>query len=99
MDRGHRDALVAQLRELSAAGVGILLATHDSELAGGFAERVVLLGDGEIAADGSPEDLLARGWYFATETARVLDGADGVLDPAAGARLLRERLSLMAVAR
>ena len=99
MDRGHRDALVAQLQALSQAGSAVLVATHDSELAGAFAERVILLGNGEIAADGAPEDLLAGGWYFATETARVLDGARGALLPAAGAEVIRNRLSLMEVTR
>jgi energy-coupling factor transport system ATP-binding protein len=99
MDRGHRDALVSHLRELAAAGAAVLVATHDSELAGAFAERVVLLGDGEVAADGPAEELLTGGWYFATETARVLDGAGGALGPAAGAALIRNRLSLMEVTR
>ncbi len=99
MDRDHRDALVAQLHELAAAGAAVLVATHDSELAGAFAERVVLLGDGEVAADGTPEELLAGGWYFATETARVLDGAGGALRPSTGAELIRDRLSLMEVVR
>jgi len=99
MDRGHRDALVSQLRDLAAAGTAVLVATHDSELAGAFAERVVLLGDGEVAADGAPEELLAGGWYFATETARVLGGAGGALDPAAGAALIRDELSVMEMVR
>ena len=97
MDHRHRDDLVAQLHDLSRTGAAVLVATHDSELAAAFAERVVLLGDGEVAADGSPPELLAGGWYFATETARVLDGARGALRPAAGAALIRQRLSLTEV--
>ncbi len=99
MDRSHRDALVSQLRDLAAAGAAVLVATHDSELAGAFAERVVLLCDGEVAADGAPEELLAGGWYFATETARVLGGAGGALEPAAGAALIRDKLSVMEMVR
>jgi energy-coupling factor transport system ATP-binding protein len=51
-----------------------LIATHDVEFAASFAERVVLLGRGEVVADGSSSELLAGGWYFSTEVARVLDG-------------------------
>ena len=35
-----------------------------------------------------------QGWYFATETARILGGAGGALLPADGARLLRETTTL-----
>jgi hypothetical protein len=34
---------------------------------------------------------LAGGWYFATETARILGGAQGALLPEQGAQLLGER--------
>jgi energy-coupling factor transport system ATP-binding protein len=49
---------------------------------------VVLLGDGEVIADGAVAEVLSGGWYFATEVARVL-GLPGVISPARGADLLR----------
>ena len=88
MDRAHKDRLVATLSGLAAAGSAVVVATHDVELAAAVADRVVLLGDGEIVADGSPAMVLSGGWYFATETARVLGGAAGALQPHEGARLL-----------
>jgi energy-coupling factor transport system ATP-binding protein len=97
MDRARRDALAAELRALAARGAAAIVATHDAELAAAFATRVVLLGDGTVAADGPPGEVLAGGWYFSTETARVLGGAGGALRPEQGAALLRERLSLTEV--
>jgi energy-coupling factor transport system ATP-binding protein len=97
MDREHKDELVALLRQLSAAGSAVLVATHDPELAVGFAERVVLLGDGRPIADGPIGEVLAGGWYFATETARVLGGIAGALEPEAGAALLRRRMTVEAL--
>jgi energy-coupling factor transport system ATP-binding protein len=97
MDRARRDALAAELRALAARGAAAIVATHDAELAAAFATRVVLLGDGTVAADGPPGEVLAGGWYFSTETARILGGAGGVLGPEQGAALLRERLSLTEV--
>jgi hypothetical protein len=35
-----------------------------------------------VIADGSTAELLSGGWYFATETARVLGGHRGILTPA-----------------
>jgi energy-coupling factor transport system ATP-binding protein len=94
MDRAHREALAGQLRAAAAAGAAVVVATHDAELAAAFAQRVVLMGDGEVVADGPVGELLAGGWYFATETARVLGGAGAALDPEQGAELLRRRMSV-----
>ena len=41
----------------------------------------MLLADGRIVADSSPADLLAGGWYFATETARGSSAATAASSP------------------
>jgi energy-coupling factor transport system ATP-binding protein len=94
MDRAEKGDLASRLREHAAGGAAVLVATHDVEFAAALAERVVLLGDGVVVADGPATEVLSGGWYFATETARVLGGAGGVLLPEEGAALLRQRLSL-----
>ena len=88
MDRRRKDELAALLRELDAA---VLVATHDPEFVAAFAERVVLLGEGAVIADGSPGEILAGGTYFATETARILGGAGGALAPGRRDRTRRPR--------
>jgi energy-coupling factor transport system ATP-binding protein len=88
MDRAHRAELLAALERYAGAGAAVVVATHDAELAAAFAERVVLLGEGTVIADGPTRDILSGGWYFATETARVLGGAGKALLPADGAELL-----------
>jgi energy-coupling factor transport system ATP-binding protein len=88
MDRGHGARLAARLRKLAAGGVAVLVATHDAEFAAAWAERTVLLGDGRPVADAPTPEVLGGGWYFATQTARVLGGAGGALDPESGAALL-----------
>jgi energy-coupling factor transport system ATP-binding protein len=65
-----------------------VVATHDVEFASVFAERVLLLGQGELIADGPVAEVLSGGWYFATEVARIL-GAAGAISPERGAELLR----------
>jgi len=86
MDRARKDDLIALIDRL-AAGAAVVVATHDVEFASGFAERVVLLGDGVVIADGPAEEILSGGWYFATEVARVLD-LPGVVTPEQGAAAL-----------
>jgi len=87
MDRARKDDLVALIERLAAGGAGVVVATHDVEFAAVFAERVVLLGDGVVIADGPAADVLSGGWYFATEVARVLD-LPGVITPEQGAAAL-----------
>ncbi|HWA52662.1 MAG TPA: ATP-binding cassette domain-containing protein [Solirubrobacterales bacterium] len=88
MDRARKDDLATLIGELAARGAGLLVATHDVEFAALFAERVVLLGDGVVIADGPTAEVLSGGWYFATEVARVLD-LPGVITPEQGALALR----------
>jgi energy-coupling factor transporter ATP-binding protein EcfA2 len=88
MDRARKDDLVGLIEDLAARSAGVLVATHDVEFAAAFAERVVLLGDGVVIADGPAEEVLSGGWYFATEVARVLD-LPGVITPEQGATALR----------
>jgi len=90
MDRPHKDALVARISGLADAGATVVVATHDTEFAAAFADRVVLLGQGEVIADGAPDEVLGGGWHFSTEVARATDGA--ALLPADGAALLRAEL-------
>jgi energy-coupling factor transporter ATP-binding protein EcfA2 len=88
MDRGHGARLAARLRELAAGGAAVLVATHDAEFAAAWADRTILLGDGRPVADAPTAEVLGGGWYFATQTARVLGGAGGALLPEEGAALL-----------
>jgi len=85
MDRAARDELCVLLRSYEGA---VLLATHDPELAAEFAQRVVLLAEGAVIADGTPAAVLGGGIYFSTETARIRAGLDALDHLAANAALL-----------
>ncbi len=91
MDRLAKAELAAELRARAARGQAVIVATHDPEFACACATRAVLLAEGRVIADGPAAELLAGGWYFATETARILGGADGALAPEQGAALLARR--------
>jgi energy-coupling factor transporter ATP-binding protein EcfA2 len=91
MDREAKAALAAELRRRAGSGQAVIVATHDPEFAAACADRAVLLAEGRVIADGSAAELLAGGWYFSTETARILGGEGDALEPEAGARFLHER--------
>jgi energy-coupling factor transport system ATP-binding protein len=88
MDRSSRAALAAEIRRRAEAGQAVVVATHDPEFAAACARRAVLLADGRVIADAPVEELLSGGWYFATQTARILGGAAGALLPEQGAAVL-----------
>ncbi|MGI9021512.1 MAG: ABC transporter ATP-binding protein [Solirubrobacterales bacterium] len=92
MDRARKDELAERLGAIATQGSAVLVATHDVEFAARFATRAVLLGAGRAIADGPSGEVLAGGWYFATEVARILgDGAPTTAEE--GALLLRGRLA------
>jgi energy-coupling factor transport system ATP-binding protein len=98
MDREAKAELARDLRRRADEGQAVIVATHDPEFAASCAHRAVLLADGRVIADGSAAELLAGGWYFATETARILGGVGGALLPEDGAELLRASRVLEVVA-
>jgi energy-coupling factor transporter ATP-binding protein EcfA2 len=94
MDRVHQDELTTRIHELAGAGAAVMVATHDTEFSAAFADRIVLLGQGVVIADGPPAEVLGGGRHFSTQVARITDGA--ALLPDEGAALLRPPLSVEA---
>jgi energy-coupling factor transporter ATP-binding protein EcfA2 len=92
MDRAHKHALAARLERLARDGAAVVVATHDTEFAARFAQRVVLMGQGVVIADAPTGEVLSGGWQFATDTARILGEASGALTPEQGAELLQREL-------
>ena len=60
LDPGMRQQTYEVISERTADGTAVLLSTHDTLLADEFADRVLLLGAGELLADGSPAALAER---------------------------------------
>ncbi len=88
MDNARKRDLADRIGRLAAAGAAILVATHDVEFAARACRRCVLLGRGQVVADGPTGEVLSGGRYFTTETARVLGPEPGVVLPEQGAALL-----------
>jgi len=71
MDAASRAALELAVRSHAERGGAVVLATHDVELAARCATRVLVLGDGEVVAEGPARDVL-EGSLFAPQVLRVL---------------------------
>ena len=60
LDLAHQLALLAHFRTLAAGGLGVVLVLHDLAHAMNHADRVVVLDQGRVVADGAPEQALAQ---------------------------------------
>ena len=60
LDLAHQLTLLARLNELSEHGIGVILVLHDLAQAMNHADRVVVLDQGRVVADGSPEVALSE---------------------------------------
>ena len=72
LDYPAKQRLVETLRGLAAGGHGIVIATHDVELAAELADRIVVLADGEVVADGDATDVVVSSPIFAPQVSKVL---------------------------
>jgi energy-coupling factor transport system ATP-binding protein len=72
LDHPGKTALAAVLRDLAAGGTALAVATHDVEFAAVVADRVVVLAEGRVVADGSATDVLCDSPAFAPQVAKVL---------------------------
>jgi energy-coupling factor transport system ATP-binding protein len=72
LDYTAKRRLRTALRLLRAEGHGVVLATHDVELVAEVADRVVVLGDGDLVADGPTSEVIVASPAFAPQVAKVL---------------------------
>jgi iron complex transport system ATP-binding protein len=60
LDVAHEMAIFELLRDLGHAGRTVLIVTHNLNLAARYADRLVLLDGGTLAAEGTPAQVLTR---------------------------------------
>ena len=75
LDYAAKQTLVAIWRRWLAAGMGLLLVTHDVELVAQIAQRTLIISQGEIIAAGETADILAASPLFAPQIARLFPGS------------------------
>ncbi len=71
LDYAQKEALSAILLEQRRQGRAVLLATHDVELAARCADRVVLLGDGQVVVDGPTRQVMTGSLIFASQVNKL----------------------------
>jgi len=66
LDPARRGELGETLRKLTAGGRTLLITTHDDDFARAFADRVVILAEGEVVEQGAANDVLINPKHPAT---------------------------------
>lgn len=81
LDVGHEMTILELLRASADSGMTVLLITHGLDMAARFADRMLLLSRGKVAAEGSPAEVVRE------ETLRAVYGWPLAVhqDPATGA--------------
>jgi len=72
LDYGAKRRLRDVVHELADRGRAVLLSTHDVEFVADTADRVVVLADGEVVADGPTADVIVSSPAFAPQVAKIL---------------------------
>ncbi|QBJ98435.1 heme ABC transporter ATP-binding protein [Rhodococcus sp. ABRD24] len=60
LDLGHQEAVMRIARERAGAGAAIVVVLHDLGLAAAYADRICVLENGCVAADGPPAEVLTE---------------------------------------
>ena len=72
LDYGAKRRLRDVVHELANRGRAVLLSTHDVEFVADTADRVVVMADGELVADGWTVDVIVSSPAFAPQVAKIL---------------------------
>ncbi|MFJ3906037.1 ABC transporter ATP-binding protein [Streptomyces sp. NPDC090025] len=72
LDYRAKEQLERIVGELAAEGRSVVIATHDVEFVARAADRVVVMAEGDIVADGPTSDVIVASPVFAPQTAKIL---------------------------
>jgi len=58
MDIRHQELVLQQARDYASTGGAVVIIVHNLDLAGAYADRIAMISDGSIIADGPPAEVL-----------------------------------------
>lgn len=72
LDYQSKALLINHLKVRAESGAAVLIATHDVELVAELANRIIILAEGELVADGPAIDVLLASPAFAPQVTKVM---------------------------
>ncbi|MEU6383887.1 ATP-binding cassette domain-containing protein [Streptomyces bauhiniae] len=75
LDYRAKTELISIVDALAAEGRAVVISTHDVEFAARAADRVVVMAEGDVVADGPTAEVIMSSPVFAPQTAKILSPA------------------------
>jgi energy-coupling factor transport system ATP-binding protein len=72
LDYQGKRSLIGIIDRLAAEGRSVLVATHDVEFVAASADRVVVMADGDVVADGPVGEVIGASPSFAPQVSKIL---------------------------
>jgi len=72
LDYLAKQSLISIMRDLAGDGRSVLVCTHDVEFVAAAADRVVVMADGDVVADGPAAEVIVASPAFAPQVAKIL---------------------------
>ena len=72
LDAGFKKLFAEILEDLKAGGCTIVMVSHDVEFCAEYADRCVLMFDGQLVADGTATEFFAENHFYTTTTNRMV---------------------------
>ncbi|MFJ6934691.1 ABC transporter ATP-binding protein [Streptomyces sp. NPDC101132] len=72
LDYRAKEQLIRIVDDLAAEGRAVVISTHDVEFVARAADRVVVMAEGDIVADGPTAEVIVASPVFAPQTAKIL---------------------------
>ena len=72
LDESSKQRFADVVKELAAHGKTVVIATHDVEFVATVADRVIVMADGEVVADGPTPEVIVASPVFAPQVAKVM---------------------------
>ncbi len=72
LDYRAKEQLIAIVDGLATQGRAVVVSTHDVEFVARAADRVVVMAEGDVVADGPTTEVIVASPVFAPQTAKIL---------------------------
>lgn len=93
MDSLVKRELSLMINSLIKEGKSIIMVTHDIEFAADISQRVLIIADGDIVADGEMHRMIGSSFYYSTQIARLFKDIDPyIVNVSEGIGFLKETI-------
>lgn len=95
LDYALKEELGSILQQLQTAGTAIMVVTHDVEFAAEYSEKIVLMGQGSIIAEGNKYAMLSDSTFYCPQISKLFNNmVEGVVTFKQGQAVLTKMMAI-----